>query len=112
MSRPSRPGVSVWITLTDVTVIFEAEKIHYYGGSGGQEVTFITYRHRTDLGPEFQGKNDSVDLYEGSTPVYFKSITFTPSGDPQIIQFQNHSDLSSKDIIFTWPGDPEYTSDH
>ena len=99
------------VTLTNVVVIFDAERIHYYGGSGGQEVTFITYRHRTNLGPEFQGQSDSVNLYHGDKPAYFKKITFSQNGDPQTIEFQNHADISSKDVIFTWPGDPEYTSD-
>ena len=98
------------VTLKSVSVYVDAEKIHYYSYQHS-EIAFVSYRHRTSLGPEFEGKAESIELYRGDKPVSFKQIEFAAGGEPQAIEFQGHAALSSKDVILTFPGDPAYSSD-
>jgi hypothetical protein len=87
--------------LTDVTISVD----------GYAEVDRIVYRHHTNLGPEFEGKNEVVFLYKGGNPICFKRITFNTKGDLQSIRFINYVDLSSNDVDISitspgYPGDP------
>jgi len=92
------------ITLTNVSVYADGEHSHYYRNIH-QEVEFISFKHRTNLGEEFEGKSESITLYNGNKPIYFKAISFAANGAVETIIFQNHLDVSNKDVILTFPGE-------
>ncbi len=92
------------VTLTSVYVFVDGESPRVYSVIH-QEITDISYRHRTTLGPEFAGKDELVALYVGHKPVFFKMISFAATGALEAIQFENHGDVSSKEEIFTFPGE-------
>jgi hypothetical protein len=94
------------VTLTNVSVYADAEGIKYVE-TMHQEITFIAYTERTSLGSDFEGKHESISL----PPAYFREITFASNGDPQRLSFVNHADISAKDVIFTFPGDPKWSGD-
>jgi hypothetical protein len=48
---------------------------------------------------------DIAKYTEGDHPIYFKRITFAASGEPEMIQFENHAELSTTNVIFTAPLD-------
>jgi hypothetical protein len=85
------------VMLTEVTVVYDAQKIGYLSYSHG-EIDHIIFRHHNNLGPEFESKNEVISLYKGEKPVYFKRITFNAKGDVVSIAFVNREDLLSKDV--------------
>ena len=90
------------VTLKNVAVFIDAERITHYGGMH-QEVTFVTYRRRTSLGADFQGETQSFRLYVGKTPILFRKIVFAEGGAASLLQFENHPDLTAESVEFTFP---------
>ena len=88
------------MTLTSVIVFIDGKRPGY-SNTIHSELTDIYYRHRTTLGPDFEGKGEDVVLYQGQKPVFLKMISFAATGVPETIQFENQAEVSSKEVIFT-----------